>query len=547
MFDAPLLPPVLEARRTPIERSDRLGSYALGDCDGDGRMDVVTGRGEIWRRREDGSYTQIAYSPLFNETAVDLSDIDRDGILDLVAIGSTPVFRRGLGHCTFGPGVVSNTATACGGRWPIVLTPADLNHDGLRDYSAACGDNPRSLGPVVLYMGRADGRFDAALPSHEGLIVPDPGNIPTFSTFVDDLDGDGLEDLALLADNRTAWFGWGRDASGTTFLRDGRVSSMLSGINAMAMVALDVDRDGRSDWFLAGDGNGDRLVRGGRGRSVLNEAPEQEMLADGSQSWSAVSGDLDLDGWDDVLLVRQVGDDTNPQEIAPSPPCIYLNSGDGLLVERVGAAGDISLRSKAAVCGDLDSEGVPRCLATDAQQIVELIPAMSRAGNWAGLKLHGTVSDPEGLGAWVELVGASPPMRKRVVAGAGTYTRQAFAPVVALGAARSARVRVTWPSGITQELDVEAGRYTDVREPAVFALRRDPSTGLFFIEVRPEAAGVRTADVRLPEGANWTTPLSALDGVWRGHFNAPAQPGEARIEVLLDGVALKVRPRLAAY
>ena len=171
-------------------------------------------------------------------------------------------------------------------------------------------------------------------------------------------------------------------------------------------------------------------------------------------------------------------------------------------------------------------------------------------GSWVGLRLRGTVSSPEAVGARVSLDGASPPLV--VVAGGqspigGEHDRGVL---LAIGSHDRADLTITWPSGLRQALrGVPAGRYTSVVEPAALTVapRVAPADGSARVEVvvDPMAAGARTAAIECRGDCTWTGPTTTdADGRLHRWLQAPAAPGSARVEVALDGVPLAVRPRV---
>ena len=113
---------------------------------------------------------------------------------------------------------------------------------------------------------------------------------------------------------------------------------------------------------------------------------------------------------------------------------------------------------------------------------------------------------------------------------------------------RAPRVRVTWPSGVVQELaDLAAGRAHVVTEPVGFAVepasRHVPADGASAATLRvtlPRAESALAARLRGPGELT-----VARDGAaWVVRVVAPRAAGSSTVTLTVDGVDLRVRPRL---
>lgn len=152
------------------------------------------------------------------------------------------------------------------------------------------------------------------------------------------------------------------------------------------------------------------------------------------------------------------------------------------------------------------------------------------------VRLRGTVSNAEGLGARVEvhLRGA---VQVREVSGAGgTLSWSARVLHFGLGAQPAAeRVVVRWPSGAAQELtDLAAGRLVVIEEPAWFRLTADPAGSA---RVQVTAGAQARPTVTLEGDARWVEPLGydPAAGVWRALLRGA---GLVRVVVAVPGTRL---------
>lgn len=522
-------------------------AVALGDCNGDGRLDVS--ESAPWHVAvQDGAG---AFSPVPLPVPLNVStfvDLDGDGLLDLVAdgLGSAIVFLRGHGDCHFDAPVQL-------ARLPMDLAHvtqilvADVDLDGRSDLLVSRHNGV--AGPFMLLLARGDGTFEATTPPV--LAVQGTSPFLAFTTLVDDVDGDGVNDLFVGVDHQASWFSWGTaDEPAPAYVRDDSITPSLVPANPMSMSPLDFDRDGRIDYFISGEPGLSRLLRNVAPRKLSDLAQAAGLAGEKKvTAWGALSFDADLDGWTDLLRLQEVETATSH---APHRPALYLNRHDGTFEEVSEAAFDGELWAEQLVCGDLESDGRVSCLAREEAGTVLLRNRLTPTGGFVGVRLRGTVSAPDASGARVSLDGEARPLV--VVAGGqspvgGEHVRDVR---LAVGARSSASVSVTWPSGIVQHLaDLPAGRYTLVTEPGVLTVSRRvaPADGVSTIEVTADAleAGVDASELHFDEvtAGAWRGPATVgADGKVHRTLVAPAVPGEARVTLRIGDTALRVRPRI---
>jgi hypothetical protein len=169
-------------------------AIALGDLDGDGRLDLVTGGSavDVQLGGGDGTFRALPTISLPGSVAsVALADLNGDGRLDLATTmwwlapdHSAVEVLLGKGDGSFGePRSVWAWSTAA---FLTALVAADLDGDGNVDLAL-----PGPNGEVDVLPGRGDGSFGAA-QRFEG---------PASSLAAGDLNGDGLPDLAAAGGN----------------------------------------------------------------------------------------------------------------------------------------------------------------------------------------------------------------------------------------------------------------------------------------------------------------------------------------------------------
>ena len=229
-------------------------ALALGDVDGDGRLDVAVACGATTGTTfEVALHRQISSQPITfgpptllstgtaQPTAVRLADLDGDGQLDLV-VGA----RTGTGLLVFfqapppaPAGTFTAPVTLAVGSPAVAVTAADLTGAGRLDLVAVTADGRA----VVLLHDTAPGTF---LPG-----VSYPAGIRPVAVEVADLDGDGHPDL-LMTDARGALLVMTQRAGGAAF--DPVTAHDAFDQPTVALSVADLDGDGRLDVAAASAG-----------------------------------------------------------------------------------------------------------------------------------------------------------------------------------------------------------------------------------------------------------------------------------------------------
>lgn len=524
-----------------------LSSLSLGDCNADGLLDAVALGGglRVLVQRAGGRFEPAAEVPFAQSPqSTALFDEDDDGVLDLVVAGdgARVSVLRGLGDCRFERPRELAPATT-GEASQVMVTDVDL--DGLEDLVV----NRRAVADGVyrLLLARGDGTWEERPPpSLPAAPAPARGHL-TFFFYYADIDEDGALDLFGLIDLAGSWLAWGTPGEPRRFDTDPALSERLVRSCAMSVSALDFDRDGRTDWYLSGTARANLLFRGAGPRRLVEASGPANIRGGGDTfSWGSYALDADLDGWQDLLVLQEAHGPSF--EGVAAPVWLWMNQRDGTFFDWGDPLVNTNVLARSLACGDLASDGHVGCVAMDPSGAVLLRNRVEPAGHWLGMRLRGTVSVADGSGATVSIDGASPPQVVRVGAQVGVGGHHAPDVLLAVGSRERVDATVTWPSGLRQTLrDLPADRYAVAVEPQVLTVssRVAPADGRSRVEVAvdADAAGASGFTLSRSGAGEWDGPgATGPDGRFRRALVAPASAGEARIELSLDGVALRVRP-----
>jgi hypothetical protein len=271
----------------------------LGDFDGDGHRDLaVTNAGSaniaILLGLPNGTFAAATtFAAGKNPTALIAAKFDGDTFLDLACIigGNKVCVLPGSGTGSFDAG-----AKFAVGKTPVALASGDFNDDGRADLvtASSLGNN------VSVLRGNAAGSFDAMQNFRTGT--------KPVGLAVGDFNGDGFDDLAV-ANGVSRFVGVLLShgaAAGAQFASQIKIPYPgLKGVRAI--VAGDVDGDGRTDLIVANGLAGSFSLLLGRGNGLFRGPFETELTGEPKAMPASMAlGDFDGDGRLD-FAVAEIG------------------------------------------------------------------------------------------------------------------------------------------------------------------------------------------------------------------------------------------------
>ena len=434
-------------------------AYSMGvasaDYDNDGYVDLyVTGYGEnhLYHNSGDGTFTDVTKKLGVQgsgwSTSAGWIDYDRDGRLDLfVARYLDWDFEKGSVKCgdarpesraychpdNFkgetnilyhqGPdGTLENTSVKARIADPsgkaLGVAFADFDNDGFVDIFVA-NDSVRQS----LYRNKGDGTF---------------------------------EDLAVLA-------GAGYDENGKTFA-------------GMGVDCADYDNDGYPDVFITTLSNETYPLYHNNGDLSFNWATTSSGVGRISllySGWGTHFIDADNDGLRDIFVAQSHVLDTIEESTSylkyKQAPLLMRNTSKGFVnvSATAGSAFNVPIAARGAAFGDLNNDGQIDAVIGVLNNAPLILRNNSTKNHWLGIRLVGSKSNRDGLGARVTVTDSGGRRQIFDVSTAGSYLSANDARIIAgLGTATGVRtIEIYWPSGRVQALaNPEIDRYTLISE-----------------------------------------------------------------------------------
>jgi len=441
----------------------------------------------LYRNNGNGHFTDVTdkagLNPDMYGMAVAAADYDNDDHEDLLVTGYGKVIlyhNDGNGHFT--------DATEKAGikvdGWAISSTWLDYDKDGCLDlfvgryvkfdpkYRAfyAPSNYP---GPLdyegetnQLFHNNCDGTFtDVTEKSGIGAYVG-----RTMGVTAADFDNDGWDDI-YVANDRTENFLFHNKHDGT-FEEIGNDSGTAFGQNgestsSMGPVFADLEGRGVLDLWVT-DGHYNRLLHN-TGKLMFEDIGAETGVSQVNAqyvSWGTGIYDFDNDGLLDILIFHG-----GLIHLIPQEHTLFRGVGNGKFADVSREAGPVlseRTTARGACFADYMNDGKVDAFVVNLGGKGALVHNVStNTGHWIAIKLVGTKSNRDGIGARVEVFAGGKRHTAERVAGSGYLSQDDSRPHFGLGAATTIdKLIVRWPSGREQTLEnLTVDRVLTVEEP----------------------------------------------------------------------------------
>jgi len=427
---------------------------AVGDYDNDGFDDIFVsalGQSHLFHNNGNGTFTDVTklagmWGPSEFSTSAAWVDYDRDGKLDLVVANYVQWTEQGDLYCTLD------------GAHKSYCTPESYKSTSVR-----------------LWHNLGNGKFEDATQA-AGLGDPTSKSL---GIAILDTNGDGWPDILIANDTqpnklylnkKNGTFEERGVPAGIGFGEDGVARA------GMGVDAVDYDRSGRPSVLISNFANQMVSLYHNEGNGLfVDEAPQSEVgrATLVTLGFGCFFFDYDNDGWPDIFVadghIEDQVEKVQKRVSYAEPPHLFRNMGGGKfteVTEKMGKSFASPKVARAAAYADIDNDGFLDVLLTTNAGPAYLFHNEGGTNHSLRIKLVGTKSNRDGIGAVVRVNAGSDKQWKMVHSGSSYLAQSELVLTFGLGAQIKAdNIEIQWPSGQVDKLsNVNAGQTVTVEE-----------------------------------------------------------------------------------
>ena len=437
---------------TEIAGIDNQGSYghgvACGDYDNDGYVDIYVtnfGPNRLYHNNGDGTFTDVTTESGTSDkrwsSSATFFDYNSDGDLDLYVVNYLN-YKLDASYP------------------PCFENPVFGVTEKVRGY---CHPKHFEGAPDRLYRNNGDGTFTDVT---EAANIRDPGGMflgKGLGVVAADFDADGNPDLYVANDDTPNYLFYNKGDG--TFAEIAILTGCAYSADGIAQAGMGVDAgdyngDGFLDIFVTNFSYETNTLYRNNGDGTFTDVSYKARL--GEESYLSLGFgtgffDADNDGHLDIFVANghifPTVEQTTDVLSYKQPNQLFWNQGDGTFAEVL--LNEQPAVSRGTLFGDYDNDGDTDLLITQLNGGVTLLRNESQtANNWLRLKLIGTRSNRDGIGARIILTLNSESQTREVRMGSSYLSSND--PRVLFGVGQRTTVdqlKIHWQSGIVQILE----------------------------------------------------------------------------------------------
>ena len=427
---------------------------AVGDYDNDGFDDLFVsalGQSHLFHNNGNGTFTDVTKSagmwgPNEFSTSAAWVDYDRDGKLDLVVANYVQWSEQTDLYCTLD------------GAHKSYCTPESYKGTSVRLW--------HNLGGGKFEDATQKAALNDATSKSLGIAILDYN----FDGWPDILIANDTQPNKLYLNKKNGTFEERGVAAGIGFSEDGVARA------GMGADAADYDRSGFASVLISNFANQMVSLYHNEGNGLfVDEAPQSEIGRDTlvTLGFGCFFFDYDNDGWPDIFVadghIENEIERVQKRVSYSEPPHLFRNLGHGKfteVTEQMGQSFAAPKVARAAAYADIDNDGFPDVLLTTNAGPAYLFHNEGGTNKSLRIKLVGTKSNRDGIGAVVRVIAGSDTQWKMLRSGSSYLSQSELVLTFGLAAhAKADAIEIQWPSGHVDKLaNVSAGQTVTVQE-----------------------------------------------------------------------------------
>ncbi len=427
---------------------------AVGDYDNDGFDDLfitAMGQSHLFHNNGNGTFTDVTkkaglWGPVELSSTAAWVDYDRDGHLDLVVANYVQWSQQTDLYCTLD------------GKSKSYCTPESYHGASVR-----------------LWHNRGDGTFED-VTKRAGLF---DDTSKSLGIAVLDANQDGWPDLAISNDtqpnklyinNRNGTFTEKAVSAGVAYSEDGVVRA------GMGIDAVDYDHSGFPSILISNFSNQMMALYHNEQNGLFVDVAAQSQIGRSTLltlGFGCFFFDYDLDGWPDIYAANG-HIDPDIEKIQKTvhyaePAHLFHNLGNGQfrnVTQEIGGSFAAPRVARGAAYGDINNDGSPDIVVMTNGGPPALFRNSGSANHGLRIKLVGTKSNRDGIGAVVFVKAGQLAQKSMMRSGSSYLSSSELVLTFGIGQATKAdAIEVYWPSGAVDKLSaIDADRVLTIKE-----------------------------------------------------------------------------------
>jgi len=431
-----------------------------GDYDNDGWVDLFVtfwGHDVLLHNNGNGTFTDVTrkaglwHDDVRWSTGCAFVDYDRDGRLDLFVTH----------YVDFDPAHTPEPGSNDACQW--------------KGIPVMCG--PRGLKGTHSQLFRNNGDDTFSDVSEKSGIAKAP-TFYCFTVLTGDFDNDGWPDIYVACDstpsllfhnNHDGTFTESALENGVAFNDEGREQA------GMGSDAIDYDGDGWLDIVKTNFSDDTATLYHNNRDGSFSDVTSAAGLGRNSQflGWGTLFVDVDNDGWPDLFManghVYPEVDSKGLNNTFRERKLLYWNEGNGKFRDismESGPGITTPFNSHGVAAADFDNDGSVEILVNNSHDRPSLLKNYGEHGNWLLVKLEGTKSNRDAIGARVTLRVGTQQQMQEVRSGGGYISQSDFRLHFGVGTCTKVdAIEIRWPSGTVQRLEkIDVNQILRIRE-----------------------------------------------------------------------------------